>query len=128
MRRILWPAQALIGRLRYGQKILLVALVLLLQLGFVVYAYVNIQRGQVDFSAKERDGVAYLRPLADLTGRAVAARRLAVSGGDPGATAVTAASAAVPPARKVSIAARVASGCEVAAMPSMAMTGERPGR
>src|SRR5947209_15936179 len=44
------------------------------------------------------------------------------------ATAATAASAAVPPARKVSIATRVASGCEVAAMPSQAMTGERPGR
>jgi hypothetical protein len=44
------------------------------------------------------------------------------------ATAVTAASAAVPPARRTSIAACVASGCEVAAMPSQAMTGERPGK
>src|SRR5712691_3051620 len=44
------------------------------------------------------------------------------------ATAVTAASAAVPPARSASIAASVASGCEVAAMPSPATTAERPGR
>src|SRR5688572_18678942 len=44
------------------------------------------------------------------------------------ATAATAASAAVPPAFSVSTAVRVASGCEVAAMPSQAMTGERPGR
>ncbi len=44
------------------------------------------------------------------------------------ATAVIAASAALPPARSTSIAASVASGCEVAAMPSPAMTGERPGR
>src|SRR5215470_6849514 len=43
------------------------------------------------------------------------------------ATAATAASAAVPPARSTSTAARVASGCEVAAMPSQAITGERPG-
>ncbi len=43
------------------------------------------------------------------------------------ATAATAASAAVPPSRSASIAASVASGCEVAAMPFMAMTGERPG-
>ncbi len=43
------------------------------------------------------------------------------------ATAVTAASAALPPARSVSTAARLANGCEVAAMPSPAMTGERPG-
>src|SRR5664279_6532577 len=43
------------------------------------------------------------------------------------ATAATAASAALPPARNVSMAARLASGCEVAAMPSQAITGERPG-
>src|SRR6476619_5953647 len=44
------------------------------------------------------------------------------------ATAVTAASTALPPARSTSTAASVASGCEVAAMPSLAITGERPGR
>src|SRR5512139_244710 len=43
------------------------------------------------------------------------------------ATAATAASAALPPARKVSMAASVASGWEVAAMPWQAITGERPG-
>src|SRR4051794_27508952 len=44
------------------------------------------------------------------------------------ATAVTAASTALPPARSTSSAASVARGCEVAAMPSPAMTGERPGK
>src|SRR3974390_3645506 len=43
------------------------------------------------------------------------------------ATAATAASAALPPARSVSIAGSVERGCEVAAMPSQAITGERPG-
>ena len=43
------------------------------------------------------------------------------------AQAATAASAALPPARNMSIAASVASGWEVAAMPSQAITGERPG-
>jgi len=43
------------------------------------------------------------------------------------AAAVTAASAALPPARNASMAARLARGCEVAAIPSQAMTGERPG-
>src|SRR5512146_774703 len=43
------------------------------------------------------------------------------------ATAATAASAAVPPSRSTSRAASVASGCEVAAMPLRAITGERPG-
>jgi hypothetical protein len=33
----------------------------------------------------------------------------------------------VPPARNASIAASVASGCEVAAIPLQAITGERPG-
>jgi methyl-accepting chemotaxis protein len=89
VRTILGPARALVGRLRYGQKILLVVLVLLLPLGFVVYAYVNIQRGQVGFSAKERDGVAYLRPLADLTQRAVAARHLAVTAAGTGSAGVS---------------------------------------
>jgi methyl-accepting chemotaxis protein len=83
------------GRLRYGQKILLVALVLLLPLGFVVKAYVDIQQGQVAFSAKERDGVAYVRPLAELTVRAVEARRRAGSGGGAGGAGLAAAIGAV---------------------------------
>src|ERR1700704_6718115 len=43
------------------------------------------------------------------------------------APAATAASAAVPPAFSVAMAAALASGCEVAAIPSQAKTGERPG-
>src|SRR5664279_2299221 len=44
------------------------------------------------------------------------------------AVAATAASTALPPARSTSMAVSVASGWEVAAMPSLAITGERPGR
>jgi methyl-accepting chemotaxis protein len=79
------------ARLRYGQKILLVAVVLVLPLGFAVNAYVDIQRGQVGFSAKERIGVGYAGPLVELTVRAVEARHRAVSGGDPGGAGVAAA-------------------------------------
>src|SRR5471032_3181113 len=43
------------------------------------------------------------------------------------AVAATAASTALPPARSTSMAVSVASGWEVAAMPSLAITGERPG-
>src|SRR5229473_4618349 len=43
------------------------------------------------------------------------------------AAAATAASAAVPPALRVSMATWLASGCEVAAMPSQAKTADRPG-
>ena len=44
-----------------------------------------------------------------------------------GSAAQTAASMALPPERSISIAASVASGCEVAAIASVARTGERPG-
>ena len=42
------------------------------------------------------------------------------------AAAQTAASIALPPARRISIAASVACGCEVAAMPFMPTASERP--
>jgi methyl-accepting chemotaxis protein len=86
---LLAPAGLLLGRLRYAQKIVLVTVVLLLPLGFVVKGYVDIQRGQVAFSAKERHGVAYVGPLFDLTVKTVQARHLAVSGTDPAVAGVT---------------------------------------
>ena len=79
------PAVGLLGRLRYAYKILVVPVVLLLLLGFVARAYVDLQRSQVAFSAKERVGVAYLVPLLDLTAKVVTARHLAVTGGEPAA-------------------------------------------
>jgi methyl-accepting chemotaxis protein len=79
------PASALLGRLRYAYKILAVTVVLLLPLGFVTWGYVGIQSGQVAFSAKERTGVAYLRPLLSLTAEVVRARHDAVVGGQTAA-------------------------------------------
>ena len=95
MGRIFLPAAALLGRLRYAHKILLVAVVPLIPLGLVTWGYVDIQRGQVAFSAAERDGVAYLRPLLDLTVRTVDARHLAVLGRDPSGAGVDRAVTAV---------------------------------
>src|SRR5437762_2061038 len=82
MGRIFQPTAALLGRLRYAHKILLVAVVPLVPLGLVTYGYADIQRAQVDFSAAERNGLAYERPLLDLTVRTVDARHLAVLGRD----------------------------------------------
>jgi methyl-accepting chemotaxis protein len=82
------PAVRMLGRLRYAYKILIVPVLLLLVLGFVAKAYVDLQRTQVAFSAKERVGVAYLTPLLDLTAAAVTARHTAVTGGAPGGSAV----------------------------------------
>ncbi|MEV7627110.1 EAL domain-containing protein [Actinoplanes sp. NPDC089786] len=73
-------AATLIGRLRYAQKFVVVGLVLLLPLGFVAAAYVELQRDQVAFSAKERDGVACLAPLAHLASRVAQARHVTVTG------------------------------------------------
>jgi len=89
------PAMALLSRLRYAHKILLVATLLVVPLGFVTVAYVDIQREKVEFSASERNGLAYLRPLLNLTVRAVQVRHLAVTGGDLAAAGVQQAVAAV---------------------------------
>ncbi|GAA3043386.1 methyl-accepting chemotaxis protein [Actinokineospora globicatena] len=79
------PASALLGRLKYAYKILLLTVVLVLPLGFVTYGYIGIQTAQVDFSAKERDGVAYLLPVLKLTAATVDARRAASAGTTTGA-------------------------------------------
>src|SRR5437868_2399916 len=95
MTRLFLPAVSLIGRLKYAYKIILVPALLLLPLGMVTKGYLDIQSGQVAFSAKERDGLAYAKPLADLTAKTVTARHLAVSGGDPTSAGVAAAVPAV---------------------------------
>jgi methyl-accepting chemotaxis protein len=89
------PAEALMGRLKYAFKIVLVPLLLLVPLGLITKGYVDIQQAQVAFSAKERDGLAYLKPLLDLTAKTVAARRLAVTGQDAAPAGVDAAVGAV---------------------------------
>jgi methyl-accepting chemotaxis protein len=71
----------LMGRLKYAYKIVLIPTLVLLPLAWVLTAYVGVQNGQIAFSAKERDGVAYLRPLADLTIHTATARHAVVSGG-----------------------------------------------
>ena len=76
------PATALIGRLRYAQKFVVVGLVLL---GFVATAYVDLQRDQIAFSAKERSGVAVMAPLVELAGRIAQGRHAAVTAGGGGA-------------------------------------------
>lgn len=78
---LFWPASALIGRLRYAQKFFVVALVLLVPLGFTASAYVGIQSAQIASTTMEQQGLQYLRSLIMLTGDIVQARRSAVSKG-----------------------------------------------
>src|SRR4051812_32799918 len=80
---IFGPAAALVGRMRYARKFVVVGLVLLIPLGFVATAYVDLQHSQLDFSAKERDGVDVMRPLIALTAATVQARHEALGTGRP---------------------------------------------
>jgi methyl-accepting chemotaxis protein len=92
---VFYPAVRLLGRLRYAYKIVLVPALLLIPLGVVTKGYLDIQTGQVAFSAKERVGLAYLSPVNELLTATVRARRLAVAGQDPTAAGVAAAIPAV---------------------------------
>jgi methyl-accepting chemotaxis protein len=78
------PCEALMRRLKPGQKFALIALALIVPLAFVTYSYVGGQRKQVAFSAKERVGVTAVRPLVDLLAATDEARSAAAHG-DPAA-------------------------------------------
>ena len=77
------PATALVGRLRYAHKFVVVGIVLLVPLGFVATAYVQSQREQIAFSAKERQGVAVMTPLVTLVADTVQARHRTTASLDP---------------------------------------------
>ena len=68
------PAARLVGRLRYAQKFVVVGLVLVVPLGFVAAAYVDLQRQMVAFSSAELRGIGYMTPLLNLTSRLVEER------------------------------------------------------
>jgi methyl-accepting chemotaxis protein len=68
------PATALLARLSYAKKILLVATVVALPLGVVGIAYVNTEQTQVAFSEKETLGVRHLVPVTRLLTALVVAR------------------------------------------------------
>ncbi len=73
------PAARLVGRLRYAQKFVVVGLVLVVPLGFVAGAYVDLQRRMVAFSSAELQGIEYMTPLVNLTARVVEERHRSVT-------------------------------------------------
>src|SRR3954468_4235452 len=92
------PAAALMARLTYARKFVLIGLVLLAPAALALHAYWSQQGGQIAFSAKERVGVVELRPANELVVRLVAARSLAVraaTGDGAAAVAVPAAAASL---------------------------------
>jgi methyl-accepting chemotaxis protein len=78
LHRAFAPAAALMARLTYARKFVLIGVVLLAPAAIALHAYWSQQGGQIAFSAKERVGVVELRPANDLVVRLVAARGLAV--------------------------------------------------
>jgi methyl-accepting chemotaxis protein len=72
------PAITLFDRLTFAKKFLVVGLVLLAPLGYVVYSYLGQEGTQIGFNAKERDGVVYVQPSAQLLGALVETRAEAV--------------------------------------------------
>jgi methyl-accepting chemotaxis protein len=71
---LLAPASALLARLSYAKKILLVGLVLALPLGIVTTAYVRIENSQLAFSEREAIGVDHLAPVSGLLTALILAR------------------------------------------------------
>ena len=57
------PAVALLNRLSYPRKFLLLSSVLLLPLGLALPPLYSELQGQIDFSRKEREGLQVLRPI-----------------------------------------------------------------
>lgn len=78
MSAFLRPATALLSKLGFARKFLVMGLVLVLPLGWVSWSFSSAQGAQVAFNAKERVGVAYIRPAMTLLGELVAMRSAAV--------------------------------------------------
>ena len=76
--RALQPAIALMSRLRYAQKFLLIGLVMIVPLGWVVKSYLGVQSAGTSFATAEQAGVVYLKPTTDLLLSVVRARAVAV--------------------------------------------------
>src|SRR5689334_21569578 len=66
MRVFFAPATALMNRLMYPQKFVLIGLVLLLPLAWVLNQYVGMANDDIQFTETERIGVQYLEPLRGL--------------------------------------------------------------
>ncbi|HZE97972.1 MAG TPA: PAS domain-containing protein, partial [Planctomycetota bacterium] len=74
---LLQPAVALMNRLTYPRKFLLISVFFLANLTVVMYFLVHELGDRIDFTVKEIEGTRYLRPLVKLFLHAGEARRLA---------------------------------------------------
>src|SRR5689334_2635718 len=94
-RHVFAPAANVLSRLRFAHKFALIGLVLVVAVGVVGRAYLQVQHNQIAFSAKERVGIRVIGPAGDLLGDLAAARAAAVRGDDVSKDAVDASVAKV---------------------------------
>src|SRR4051794_36154893 len=78
MRLAFTPALRLLARLRFAHKFALIGLVLVVAVGVVGRAYLQVQHTQIAFSAKERVGIKVIEPAGELLGDLASARAAAV--------------------------------------------------
>jgi methyl-accepting chemotaxis protein len=78
MRHAFTPALRLLARLRFAHKFALIGLVLVVAVGVVGRAYLQVQHTQIAFSAKERVGIKVIEPAGELLGDLASARAAAV--------------------------------------------------
>ncbi|MCW2924278.1 MAG: methyl-accepting chemotaxis sensory transducer [Thermoleophilia bacterium] len=83
------PARALMDRLSFASKFVVIALVLLAPLAYVGWSYLGVQRTNTDFSSKERVGIRYIKPGTAVVDGIAKARSAAIrrAGGADGAQA-----------------------------------------
>ena len=83
----LTPARAVMDRLPFAWKFLVLGAVLLVPMLYVAWSYLGVQRSNTEFSAKERVGIRYIVPATDVVADVVEVRTAAVqlAGGAPAA-------------------------------------------
>jgi signal transduction histidine kinase/DNA-binding response OmpR family regulator/HPt (histidine-containing phosphotransfer) domain-containing protein len=74
---LLAPALAVVNRLKYPQKFLLISLLFILPLALVMYLLISELNDRIAFTQKEVDGDQYLRPLRKLYQHTAQSRMLA---------------------------------------------------
>ncbi len=77
MKKLFNPAVALMNRLKYLHKFMLISLLFVLPLALVMVLLIPSINERIDFTQKEKDGNAYLRPLRQLLEHSLQNKRLA---------------------------------------------------
>jgi methyl-accepting chemotaxis protein len=89
MNGIFGPGRALIERLRFGQKMALIAVVFSVPIAMLLYSYFSLQMATIDFGARERLGVRLIAPARQVMQTLQAHRgtaQLAIGGNAEAAT------------------------------------------